>query len=279
MEEKTVYKNELRRIQLCELELIHLFVEICEKEHLMYYMIGGTMLGAIRHKGYIPWDDDADFGMPRPDYETFIRVAGKYMPDEMKVSMIGDDEWEKGDKPYQLRLINMQAKFKRNGSQNSFTTNAWIDIFPMDGMPNQPILNRIFHTKILFLIKLYNLSRFDTYVKLSNKHRPLWIQAGVWLCSHVPLQRFFSVEKQWRVLDKALKKQSYDNSDYMFNAIGAVYYRERFKKTSFGKENFYQFEDLLLRGPEAYDAYLTQIYGDYMTPPPESERNKHGLEL
>ncbi|MBO5987370.1 MAG: LicD family protein, partial [Lachnospiraceae bacterium] len=72
--------SELRKLQLTILELLKLFKEICEKHHLRYFMVGGTMLGAIRHQGFIPWDDDLDVGMPRPDYEKFIKIAKQELP-------------------------------------------------------------------------------------------------------------------------------------------------------------------------------------------------------
>lgn len=77
-----VQKN-LRKLQLAELNIIKLFMEICRKENLRYFMIGGTMLGAIRHKGFIPWDDDVDIGMPREDYDRLFELLkdGKYLPE------------------------------------------------------------------------------------------------------------------------------------------------------------------------------------------------------
>lgn len=279
MDQNDEHQIKLRELQLCELDLIHVFVDICEQENLMYYMIGGTMLGAVRHKGYIPWDDDADFGMPRPDYEKFVQVADKHLSNGICLSKMGDQNWECGEKPYQIRLINTRVSFKRSGSQKPFTTNAWIDIFPLDGMPNHSFFNRIYHTKILFLIKLYNLARFDTYVKLSSNNRPFLIRIGVWICAHIPIQHIFSAQRQWNTLDRALRKYHYEDSKYLFNAIGAVYYRERFEKKVFGMNGFYQFEDRMLRGPEEYDFFLKQIYNDYKKLPPESERNRHGLEF
>ena len=64
-----------RRLQLAQIDLVRVFKEICEKEHLRYFMVGGTMLGAVRHNGFIPWDDDVDFGMPRRDHDKFRKIS------------------------------------------------------------------------------------------------------------------------------------------------------------------------------------------------------------
>ena len=72
---------ELRRLQFIELEVMKLFSGICDKHHLRYYLVGGTMLGAVRHNGFIPWDDDMDVGMPRPDYERFLKVVKNELPE------------------------------------------------------------------------------------------------------------------------------------------------------------------------------------------------------
>lgn len=269
----------IRRVQQAELDLMKLFVNICDQEHLMYYMIGGTMLGAVRHEGFIPWDDDVDFGMPRLDYEKFMDLAEKYLPTGIKLSKVGDPEWESGDKPYQIRLIDTKVQFRKSSAICSVVLNAWVDIFPLDSMPNGRFSNRLYHTKILFLVKLYNLSRFDEGVRAQDPHRNILMKTAVWICSHVPVYRLLSVNKRWTALDKALRKNPFTDSKYLFNAIGGALYRERFEKDVFGENGFYQFEDIIVRGTEKYDFFLKQLYGDYMTPPPKSERNQHRLEF
>ena len=74
-------ENDLRRLQLVELDILKEFLRICDKYHLRYYALGGTLLGAVRHKGFIPWDDDVDIGMPRPDFCRFEQVIEKELPD------------------------------------------------------------------------------------------------------------------------------------------------------------------------------------------------------
>ena len=77
--------SQLRQLQLYELNLLKTFADICEKNNLRYYMIGGTILGAVRHKGFIPWDDDIDIGMPREDYIRFLEIAQKSLPHQYKI--------------------------------------------------------------------------------------------------------------------------------------------------------------------------------------------------
>jgi len=81
MEQKTENQNDLRKLQLVELDILKEFLRICEKYHLRYYALGGTLLGAVRHEGFIPWDDDIDVGMPRPDFRRFEKIVEKELPE------------------------------------------------------------------------------------------------------------------------------------------------------------------------------------------------------
>ncbi len=267
--------QELRSIQYTELELIKLFVEICDKEKLIYYMLGGTMLGAVRHKGYIPWDDDADFGMPRGDYERFCKIASKYLPTGIRLSTFNGEAHYK----YFGRLLSEKKKVKISGVIDSHESNVWIDIFPLDGLP-EPSAIRLFHKiRLLVLRKLFNISNFNKDVPLHYAHRAWYNQIGVFLCRHIPIQQFFSASAVKKYLDKALKAYPYEKSTWNLNMMGAYKFKEQFKQSTFGEGTFYDFEGMKLRGPKDYETYLTQLYGDYMILPPESERNKHNTKL
>lgn len=266
----------LRDLQLVELDLIRAFVDICEKEGLTYYLLGGTLLGAVRHKGYIPWDDDADIGLPRPDYEKFLMVAKKYLPEDYQVESY---KATPGYKFYFSRLTCAKQKVKVYASQKESIQNAWIDIFPLDGMPNQKYLNKIHQGYLMFLRALYKFSVFDTHVGIHLPNRVWYEKALISFCKYMPIQKLFSTRRRLDSLDHALKKYSYENSNYLVNFMGAYKFREMFLKDVYAEGALYEFEGLQLNGPKDYDFVCTQLYGDYMTPPPDAEKNKHFTEM
>lgn len=266
--------KQIRELQLVELNLIQTFVDICKQEKLRYYMLGGTMLGAIRHKGFIPWDDDADFGMPRPDYEQFIKVASRYLSENVYVATHDNTD----NYPFFVaRLCTSKRKIGYIGNRGVSVSDVFIDIFPLDGLPDNLILNRLYQTKLLVLRWRNGMSKLgrDNQILLPG-HWPWYKKMAIFICHHVvPLQKLLSQEKCYRALAEGMKKYPYESSKYLMNMVGGYKFRETFRKTVFGNGESYEFEGLQLNGPQDYHTYLTQLYGDYMMPPAESERNWH----
>lgn len=267
--------KKLRKLQLKELELFKKFDSFCKKNKIEYYALGGTLLGAIRHHGFIPWDDDMDIGIPRPDYERFLDLCANNEINFELHTFKNDCNYFR----YFSRIEDPSMKVKRTDNQKEEISSAWIDIFPLDGMPNNKIKRFIWEKYLLYRRAIFKLSCFDTAVNLNKKNRPTHERILIMLGKKLPVQRIFKTEKELLKLDKALKKYDYNQSNYLVNAMGAYKFKEMFHKKYYGNGKMYSFEDVKIRGPVNYNYVLKQLYGDYMILPKDSEKNKHSLTI
>lgn len=265
----------LSEVQKLILDVFGPVHQYMEKHHLEYYMLGGTLLGAIRHKGFIPWDDDIDIGMPRKQYEYFLKNIEKELPPHLKLHTYYN---EQSHHYYFARVVDTRYSMKRTGSLEERAENVWIDIFPLDGMPRNKLAFKFHQLRLLWIKFLYHCSCFER-VNLKRPGRPLHERVLIAFVKKTGFGKNLSTRKMLRRLDKALKKYPYEKSDYVVNFMGQYTFREMFPKSYYQKGTLYPFEQYELRGPVEYDLVLTQMYGDYMTPPKEQDRNAHAAEL
>lgn len=272
----------LRQVQLAELDLAKKFVKFCDEHHLRYYMLGGTFLGAIRHQGFIPWDDDMDFGMFREDYERFISIYQEQSCDFELFTYKNDIDSLLFHNRIRLHIRLQDPASKIKVSSDSWmrrTCLPWVDVFPLDGFPKNRIFRDIWKYYLLWRRATVRYSVFSKCLTLERPGRPLIERILIRLGRFLPVEKIFHVEKELQKLDKASKRFSNPGSDYLINVEGAYKLREMFPKQVFGEGAFYEFEGLSLCGPRDYYTYLTQLYGDFMTPPStdDIERNHHFL--
>ena len=268
--------SSLRQLQLKELELLKLFQKVCEKHNITYFALGGTLLGAVRHKGFIPWDDDIDVGIPRPDYERLCGILEKEnLGENVRFHTFHNN---KDYIRYFGHLEDTSFKIVRHDKMKAEETYAWIDLFPLDAMPNNGLLRKLKVYHVLLLRAMFRFSGFDRLVDVNKKGRPLHERILVWIGLHTPIQKFFNTRKCRARMERVLTRTDYEKSDYLVNAMGAYKFREMFHKKYYGKGRAYPFEDTTIWGPDDYDFVCTQLYGDYMTPPKMDDRNHHGLE-
>lgn len=254
-----------------DMDIVKEVVRICDTHGFKYFMLGGTMLGAIRHKGFIPWDDDIDLGMPREDYEAFLEIAPKELPEHFRVVNYRNDP----DYMYYItRVQDTQTRVveERIGNDSKYTC-ASIDIFPIDGTPNNPIARKIYFFRVLFhraLMSLCYKDSIDRKRKRSKKEKLL-----LWVMEHLPVEKLTTPYKQKCKIDKLLRSQKVEGSQYIGNIMGAYRTREIVPADYYGEGAYYPFEDMELRGMAKADEYLTFTYGDYMKLPPEDQRKTH----
>lgn len=264
--------EKLRKLQMVEFDLLKTFKRICDKYHLSYFLSAGTLLGAVRHKGFIPWDDDVDVAMPRPDYERFLVVAKKELaaPYYLDVRENSAAPWAK--------LENTSMRVKTEMNYNDQVWYAWIDIWPMDAMPSNPLHYFIRKLHICFRQKMYVLSECDNFVNRWKK-RSAGKRLLIEFIHSIHLAKLFNSDRQLEKWIRVLKKYPYEKGKYIGNLMGE--YKFKYMKAHEiyepGKE--LMFEGEMFRVPEHYDVILTSIYGDYMKLPPEDERGIHKIEI
>lgn len=269
--------NSLNETQEYILQVLREVLKVLDELEIPYFMQGGTMLGAIRHQGFIPWDDDVDLGIIREDYERLLQVVSDKLPENLELRTY----WDETDHHYYFaRIVDKRYQIRRMGSLEERLENVWVDLFPLDGMPNGA-LARGWHKFRLLMTRLkFHLSCFEK-VNIKRPGRPFIERAIIRVAMITKVGSWFNTRKQLDKMDRLLKKYPPEKSEYLVNFTGQTSYKfnEMFKKEVYGKGKAYPFEDIQMVGPEKYDEYLKSLYGQYMAPPKESDRNAHVSEL
>ena len=272
--------KDLKRIQEAEIGILKEILKIAEKHQLRYYMLGGTLLGAVRHHGFIPWDDDIDIGMPRPDYEKFVRLAETELAAPFAVHSLQSGLCEFSY--YYARIVDTRLKVLRQKAIKDVVLPVWVDVFPLDGVPESDGELRSWLRKPQRLHKEYRISQFPYYYYTKNvwKEKNGAVKTAFRaLLGKTGLYHLLDTERVWARLDRHLKLYDYDKAGRLINFCGFWGVKELFPKSYYGEGKLYAFEDMMLMGPVNYDAVLTQMYGDYMTPPEESKRHDHVMKI
>ena len=231
------------------------FHRICTKNNIPYYMLGGTMLGAIRHKGFVPWDDDMDFGIPREYFVKAIGLIRNNLNSNYRLTTVEDNVGIFGEivKIEDVRTI-VQEKTRL---KTSSTYGVFIDIFPLDYTNNN--YGRFSHN--VFIHRWIKAERYVEEGKASNPYASLAI-----LISKI-FGKYFWV----RNIKYLVRKKG----SYIANYCGAWGERETVPKEVMGTPVLYHFEDTYFYGVVNPQKYLSYLYGDYMKLPPEDDRHIH----
>ena len=248
------------------LEMFKWFHGFCVEHSLRYFALGGTMLGAVRHNGFIPWDDDIDVGMPRKDYEKLAYLMGNL--DCGKYVIETPASKDKGFLYTFSKIYDTTTTLIEN-TRIPLKRGVYIDVFPLDGLGSSLQESKKKYDKIDFYFKLL-LTRATGIRKGRNPLKNLAV-ATVGL-----IPNFLINNKQLQKhIDQLCKENDYDECLYGGNLLGAWRFKEVMESRIMGTPMLYHFEDLMVYGAEHYDEYLTCLYGDWRKLPPKEKRVSH----
>lgn len=263
-------KLSLSEIKQCEFDILLNFDLICKEHRLKYYLAGGTLLGAIRHKGFIPWDDDIDICMPRKDYLRFIEIFKNCCNNEhlsIKSNILNNF-----DAPF-AKIVDNRTIVDNKYSDENINKHLWIDILPVDGLPDdieivKKIYNQCDFYRKLLMLQDAKLGEGTTAIKKYCKYvlKPLACLYGKGKC----IERIEELAAQY----------PYDECNYVGIITWGLYGSgERMPKEGFEKSIEVEFEGHKFPAFSCWDSYLTGLYGDYMQLPPVEKRKTHDIEV
>lgn len=256
--------KDIRVIQQKSLYVLMELIGLFEKYQLTYYLSGGTFLGAVRHKGFIPWDDDIDISMPRKDYDLFVNNIYKELPEYIKIQNFKTDSTYKY---FITRVLDTEMYVEEIRTKT--LTHPAVDILPLDGSPNKKIFREMYFIKIMIIRYLISISNKD--IIDIRRNRGTVEKIVIWLVKKTPDLKFLNDYKLKLYLEKNMKKYEMNESQYSGCLMGAYRTKQMVPTKWFGKGKKYLFEGSYLNGPDRHDEYLKQMYGDYSRVPDAEE--------
>lgn len=251
------------------------FIAICKEHSLTYFCCGGTAIGAVRHHGMIPWDDDVDVFMPRPDYDRFVQIASRQLPDGLELMT----PYSKADYPlYFVKLCDSRTTLQEE-VEVPCVYGLYIDIFPIDGAPDDIEQARAMERR--FTKTKHKLEAISSHVSFAD-YLHLLAQPKEWGRFARKTLAFFCRQayrrKLLRQMEAICRQYDYNSSTLVAVYCGSYGPKEVFPKAWLQGQVMFAYEDMEVALPSGYDNYLRQYYGDYMQLPPVEKRISHHLK-
>lgn len=262
--------EDLRRVQLSQLDILKEVARVCEENEIEYFLDSGTALGAVRHGGFIPWDDDIDIGMTRDNYDKFLKIASEKLKEEY---FLQTNETDKQSPYIYAKVRKNNTVFMEWNKRNiNMHHGIYIDIFPYDNVPDddnkrQKYMKRCRNTYLFYVIR----SIPDRSAKPENNLK--WVITATvrrmlhWISHIIPLSTIT------KITNNMFTKYNQEETRYLTCHVFSKPYI--FERSDLFPLKKIKFEDDYFSVVNDVDKYLTNLYGDYKQLPPEDKRVGH----
>ena len=256
----------LRELQNKSLEIALYFKDFCNEHGLLFYMCGGCCIGSLRHKGFIPWDDDVDVFMPRDDYEKLKELWPKYANTEKYACVYADKNRVDGNLFVTIR-DNETTAIKPYQVDMDISHGVALDVLPLDGWPDGKMKRKM----QVFWALVYSLYCAQT---VPVNHGKAVSVAGKIALTLVPSKKLRY--KLWKLAERKMTKYHIKKCNYITELCSGPYYmKKQYPREAFDKAIWVDFENVKMPIPQGYDVYLRTAFGDYMKLPPKEKQKPH----
>jgi lipopolysaccharide cholinephosphotransferase len=268
-------KIELCEIQGAELDILLKLIRFLEENNIAYCTSGGTTLGSIRHKGFIPWDDDVDIFVPRKDYDRLLEISmDKLIDGYISIKRPGQKNFAC---PYAKACNEKTLINEVNVTKDKYKTGIFVDIFPLDKLHNSTFLNRLAAVRAYLLMNMLNTAAGNT--NMSKKGNAKWILKSLLsIIQFIPAKLIGAENISYHMDNLGRRAQGFKSDLVGFRVVFIKPECNGYDKALFEEFIDGEFEGHKIKNPVGYDKFLTKRYGDYMKLPPKEEQIMHGFD-